>query len=199
MTDESSGRGREASFGRTPTVFVTDAAAESSRITDTLRTAGYAVVDVPLSMLVARAQVQRPNVVLVDVDAANALGELARLRRLPGGGAIDFVYFGAGEGPIKNADDAMTNEGSAFFGRPVDVGALVRRVESLTGGPTARPEARPSTPPPSFPQQKRHGSVPPDHSSGAALPAPGLRGPPLPMSTPSLADLVEAPRSLSAF
>ena len=116
-----------------------------------LRTTGYLVVDVPLSMLVARAQVQRPNVVLVDVDAGNALVEVARLRKLPGAGAIDFVYFGSGAGAIKSTEDAIANEGSAFFARPVDVAALARRVEALTGGPTSRSESRRSTPPPVLP------------------------------------------------
>ena len=52
------------SIPRTPTVFITDAADESSRVADTLRAAGYAVVDVPLSLLVSRVGVQRPQVVL---------------------------------------------------------------------------------------------------------------------------------------
>ena len=197
---EASARSTHAiSSGRSPTVFVTDASAESARIADMLRTAGYVVVDVPLSMLVARAQVQRPNVVLVDVDAGNALDEVARLRKLPGAGAIDFVYLGSGVGSIKSTDDAIANEGSAFFARPVDIAGLARRVEALTGGPTSRSEARRSTPPPVLPP--RIGSVPPERPSTPSLPAPGLRtpGPPLPMSVPSLADLVDPPRSLAMF
>lgn len=198
--------------GRSPIVFVSDASAEAERIGDTLRGAGYVVMDVPISMLSARVAAQRPNVVLVDVDADNVLGELSRLRKLPGSGAIDFVYFGTGAGPVKNAEDALSNDGSAFFVRPVDVGGLVRKIEALTGGPLVRPEARPSTPPPSLAIGRGlaasvHGNgtrdrdVPPssDRPSGPALPSPGVRtpGPPLPMSTTSLADLVDAPRSLS--
>ena len=179
---------------RTPTVFVSDASAEAVRIGDTLRAAGYAVVDVPLSMLMSRATVQRPNVVLLDVDAAGALAEVLKLRRLPGSGGVDFVYLGTGDGEVKDADDALSREGSAFFTRPVDIGGLVRKVEALTGGPAsaARPEVRPSTPPP---------SIPPARASTISLPAPGLRtpGPPLPMSTPSLVDLVDPPRSLATF
>lgn len=214
MTEDSANESAKPASGpgRTPTIFVTDAAAESSRIADTLRAAGYSVVDVPLSMLVSRAQAQRPHVVLVDIDANQALDEVGRLRRQPGAGAIDFVYFGTGTGIIRSADDAMTHEGSAFFMRPVDIGALVRRIEALTGGPVHRPDVRPSTPPPSIP--RRHGSVPPvsgtksdgsgersDRGSSPSLPAPGLRtpGPPLPMSSPSLADLVEPPRSFATF
>jgi hypothetical protein len=185
------------SIARTPTVFVTDAAEESSRVADTLRSAGYAVVDVPMSLLVSRVQVQRPQVVLVDVDASNALEQLNLVRKLPGSGAIDFVYFGSGAGNVRNADDALTHGGSAFFLRPIDIGAVVRRLEALTGGPIARPEVRPSTPPPSMPA--RH--VPADRPSNPGLPAPGLRtpGPPLPMSVPSLQDLVDPPRSFSSF
>ncbi len=200
MTDEtyeahraSGAHGR--SSARTPTVFVTDVAPEGSRVADTLRAAGYLVVDVPLPVLVARAQIERPNVVLVDVDTDSALAEVGRLRRLPGAGAIDFVYFGTGVGPIKSIEDAISHEGSAFFMRPVDIAALVRRVEALTGGPSIRPEARLSTPPP------RIGSAPPSRPNMPSLPAPGLRtpGPPLPMSVPSLADLVDQPRSLATF
>jgi AmiR/NasT family two-component response regulator len=66
---------------RTPTVFVSDASAEAVRISDMLRTAGYAVVDVPLSMLISRASVQKPNVVLIDVDAPGALDEVKKLRQ----------------------------------------------------------------------------------------------------------------------
>lgn len=190
--------------GRTPMVFVTDRSSESARIAEMLRTAGYSVLDVPLSMLVARVQSERPNVVLIDVDPDAALDEVSRVRKLPGGGAVDFVYFGNGSGMVRNADDALTQDGSAFFLRPIDVGALVRRVESLTGGPKARPDPRTSTPPPSVPPSLRSGrlgSGPPERPSSHSLPAPGLRlpGPPLALSTPSLADLVEPPRSFATF
>jgi hypothetical protein len=197
-TSSDTGAVSSRSGARTPTIYVTDAAAESARIADTLRRTGYLVVDVPLSMLVSRAQAQRPNVVLVDIDAANALDEVHRLRRVPGGGAIDFVYFGSGGGPIRSTEDAMSNEGSAFFPRPVDIPALVRRLEALTGGPIPH-DVRPSTPPPLLPSSR--GSAPPALSSSPSLPGPGLRapGPPLPMSTPSLADLVDPPRSLATF
>ena len=193
---------------------MSDASAEAERIGDTMRGGGYIVVDVPISMLSARVAAQRPNVVLVDVDAENVLDELGRLRKLPGSGAIDFVYFGTGAGRVKNADEALSNDGSAFFVRPIDVGALVRKIEALTGGPLMRPEARPSTPPPSlaigrgvaasasFNRDRDRDRDPPssEHPGAPSLPSPGVRtpGPPLPMSTTSLADLVDAaPRSLS--
>lgn len=201
---ESNGRESREGGARTPIVFVTDAATDSARISAALRAAGYLVVDVPLTKLVARSQAPRPNIVLVDIDAGAALDEVARLRRMPGTGAIDFIYFGSGTGPIKSTEEAISNEGSAFFVRPVDIAALLRRIEALTGGPVARVPSRLSTPPPSPPNYAsppRLSSIPPDRSSTPSLPAPGLRtpGPPLPMSVPSLADLVDPPRSLSTF
>ncbi|MDB5213376.1 MAG: large Ala/Glu-rich protein [Myxococcaceae bacterium] len=240
MTDEhagtGSGRPEGSAPGRSPIVFVSDASAEASLLGDTLRGAGYVVVDVPISMLSARVAAQRPNIVLIDVDAEAVLDELARLRKLPGSGSIDFVYVGGGEGIVKNAEDALSSDGSAFFLRPVDVGALVRKIEALTGGPVARPEGRPSTPPPSLaigraavgapssrvpsssrPPLSNRGPIssripasqgqgrdlipPSDRPSTPSLPAPGVRtpGPPLPMSTTSLADLVDAPRSFASF
>lgn len=193
--------------GRSPIVFVSDASAEAERITHTLRTGGYVVVDVAMTMLSSRVAAQRPNVVLIDVDAEGVLVELARVRKLPGSGAIDFVYIGGGEGPVKNAEDALSSDGAAFFARPVDVAALARKIEALTGGPAARPEVRHSTPPPSLglhrgkPGSKDPPPPPSDRPSHQSLPAPGLRtpGPPLPMSTTSLADLIDAPRSLASF
>lgn len=193
--------------GRSPVVFVCDSSVEAERIAQALRAAGYLVADVPMSMLIARAGAQRPNVVIADVDADGVLDELAQLRRAPGSGAIDFVYLGSGSGTIKNAELALESDGSAFFVRPIDVAALVRKVEALTGGPANHGEIRLSTPPPSI-GQKRPPSVSPSRppsdrpsAPSPSLPAPGLRtpGPPLPMSTTSLADLVDAPRSLVSF
>jgi len=210
--EDSSGAGaikaEGSSPGRCPIVFVSDASAEAERIADTLRAAGYLVADVPLRHLAARVSAERPHIVLVDVDVDGALDDLARVRRVPGSGAIDFVYLGTGGGAVRNADDALANDGSAFFLRPVDIAGLVRRVEALTGGPSPRPIARPSTPPPSIPVKRLAPSAPPhapppssDRPSMPSLPAPGVRtpGPPLPMSTTSLADLVDAPRSFASF
>jgi hypothetical protein len=204
--------------GRSPIVFVSDASAETERIGDALRGAGYIMAEVPLSNLSSRVAVQRPNIVVLDVDVEGALDKMAKLRKLPGSGSIDFVYLGTGDGIIKDVDDALSNDGSAFFVRPVDVGGLIRKIEALTGGPMVRPEAHPWIPPSSPPPSRSllgsrsMSEVPPssDRPSAPSLPAPGLRrsplpqrmrtpGPPLPMSTTSLADLINTPRSLASF
>lgn len=211
---------RSSATGSSPTIFVCDPSVEGARIADVLRAAGYVVADVPLTQLATRAGVQKPSVVLLDVDPSGALDEVSRLRRVAGTGAIDFVYLGAGDGLVKDADDALSHQASAFFRRPVDIAGLVRKVDALTGGTTNRAQARASTPPPSIPVSRAHlqppasreqpsrapstrdPSPPPsDRPSTHSLPSPGLRtpGPPLPLSAPSLSDLVEAPRSLASF
>ena len=96
--DSRRGGGTVEGSSRTPTVFVSDASAEAVRISDMLRTAGYSVVDVPLSMLISRASVQKPNVVLIDVDAPGALDEVRKLRQKAGSGSVDFIYIGSGDG-----------------------------------------------------------------------------------------------------
>ncbi|WP_394833937.1 J domain-containing protein [Pendulispora rubella] len=110
------------------TVFVSDPSVEAERISQALRNDGYMVVDVPLAMLVARVAVQRPRVVLVDADADGALETVARMRELPDGESIDVLYIG--RAPLEAAYDSPSHAQS-FVARPVDVAALVKKVDSL--------------------------------------------------------------------
>lgn len=229
MTDQLTSQSAEAAPGKTPVVFVTDASVDAARVGDVLRAAGYDVADVPRSMLLSRVVSQLPNVVLLDVDADGVLDDVAKVRALPGSGAIDFVYFGTATGPITNADEALANQGSAFFLRPVDVGGLLRRLEALTGGPRRRASMSPSTPPPSIPASRGlfggvglgspaafRDSLPPsskppsgsdrpvvgsERPSPPSLPSPGVRvvGAPHSAGPVSLADLVDPPRSLASL
>ncbi len=135
-----------------PTIFVSDPSAEAERIAQALRATGYVVVDVPMSMLFARVAVQRPRVVLIDADTEGALESVERLRELPDAEDIDVVFLGRSGVTLGGSEDALAHEGSGFFERPVDVPALVRKVEALTGGPLHDASgARASTPPPSLP------------------------------------------------
>ena len=185
----------------TPTVFVSDASVEAERIAQVLRSAGYIVADVPLAMLFSRVAVQRPDVVLVDADAAGALEHVAKVRELPDAGSIDFLFVGGGGGPIRDADDALAHEGSAYFQRPVDVSGLVRKVEALTGGPSVlgsgKGERRISTPPPSIPAARPSSMG----LSPSGAPSSGMRapGPPLPLSVAHLGDPDSLPRSIATM
>src|ERR1700722_13636991 len=104
---ETGRSGDDTARGTQPvTVFVSDPSAEAERIAQALRGSGYLVVDVPLSMLVARVAVQRPKLILVDADADGAVDAVARVRELSETDAIDVGFLGkSGEG------DGLADEG----------------------------------------------------------------------------------------
>jgi hypothetical protein len=174
------------------TIFVSDPSAEAERVAQALRSEGFVVVDVPLSMLVSRASVQPPRVVIVDFDAEGVADELKKLRELPTGDLAQIVFLGTGDVTQR---ERATKEmgGQAFFLRPVDIGTVVRRAVSLAGGaPPAAP--RPSTPPPSLPSSRQPSGALPPASMRAPAPenpiSPGPRPssmlPPLLVSTPAV-------------
>jgi hypothetical protein len=157
--------------GLAPTVFVSDPTAEAERVAQALRAAGYAVVDVPQSMLVARVAVQHPRVVLVDADSDGALDVVARMRELPDAEDIHVLFVARPGGGVQTPEDALAHEGSGLFLRPVDVPALVRKVDALTGGAQGDGASPPSSAPPSLPgAQKKRSSAPP------SLPPASMRG-----------------------
>ena len=177
----------EEDVGRpvTPTLFVSDPSAEAERITGTLRARGYTVVDVPLSMLVARVAVQRPRVILLDADGDGALACVARMRELPDSDGIDVIFMGRAGAALADAEDALAHEGSGFFARPVDVTALLRKIESLAGEPVPAHQPRPS-------------SLPPSVSAKPSLPPASMRqeGPGIPRPPGSMPRLAPLPPSL---
>jgi len=155
------------------TVFVSDPTAEAERISQALRGAGYVVVDVPLSMLIARVAVQHPRIILVDADGDGALDVVARMRELPDADAIDVLFIARPGGAVASPEQAMSLEGSGLFVRPVDVPSLVRKVEALTGGTEGGPTAGVSVPPPpSVPSSSRKRS-----SAPPSLPPVSMRSP----------------------
>jgi CheY-like chemotaxis protein len=115
------------------TLFVSDPTVEAEGMTRALRSSGYSVVDVPLSMLVARVAVQAPRVVLVDADSHGAFEVVARMRELPHGDGIPVLFIAEKGGAVANQDEALAHEGSGLFVRPLDLAALVREVDALTG------------------------------------------------------------------
>jgi len=146
--------------GETPTtIFVSDPSAEADRLSAALHGEGYSVIDVPLSLLVARVAVQTPSLVLLDVDAEGALDVVARLRELPGAQGIDLLFLGDAGRTLSDNADALRQEGSGFLSRPVDVQVLLRKIAALIGakrdgedpassGSSIRPGPDRSVPPP---------------------------------------------------
>ena len=170
-----------------PTIFVSDPTVEAARIEWALRARGYVVIDVPLAMLVGRAAVQRPHLVLLDVDAPGALDVAARMRSLPGAGGVHLIYAGHAGQTFGNARDALAHEGSGFFARPIDIEALIEKIGALLGVADDAPDepvgSDPrSTPPssPSVPPSSRVPTAPPRRSSRPP-PPPSLRAPPSPL------------------
>jgi hypothetical protein len=134
--------------GSTPvTVFVSDPTAEAERVAQAMRAAGYTVVDVPLSMLVARVAVQHPRVILVDADGEGALEVIVRIRELPDAEEIHVLLLALPGGAVASEEEALAHEASGLFVRPVDAPELVRRVGVLAGGGVpARPQESDSAP-----------------------------------------------------
>lgn len=125
-------------------IFVSDASAEAERLISALRARGYQVVDVPLGLLVNRVSVQRPALILCDADAPGAVESVERIHRdVPGGHRVDVVFVRErGSQSAPDLTSIIEREGSGSFDRPVDDGALTRKVEALIGPPT-RHEPRP--------------------------------------------------------
>ncbi len=122
---------------------MSDPTAEAERVAQALRVDGYAVVDVPLSMLVARVAVQCPHVILIDADSDGALDAVGRMRELPDADDIHVLFIARPGGAVSSPEEALAHEGSGLFVRPVDVPALVRKVAALAGGPRS-PSSVPS-------------------------------------------------------
>jgi hypothetical protein len=152
-------------------VFVSDPTAEAERVAQALRAAGYQVVDVPQSMLVARVAVQHPRVVLVDADSDGALDVVARMRELPDADDIHVLFVARSGGAVLTTEEALAHEGSGLFVRPVDVPSLVRMVDSLTGGAQSEDSARGDAPASAPATQKKRSSSPP------SLPPASMRSP----------------------
>jgi hypothetical protein len=179
--------------GQITTVFVSDPTAEAERVAQALRVGGYAVVDVPLSMLVARVAVQVPHVILIDADSDGALDAVSRMRELPDADDIHVLFLCRPGGAVASPEEALAHEGSGLFVRPVDVPALVRKVAVLAGGPRS----------PSSPPAYTVGGRDP-HEGAPSLPPASMRSipatpptpvPPATISRPSVRSPSEPPGS----
>jgi hypothetical protein len=121
------------SGARAPSIFVSDPSAEADRLSTALRARGFTVIDVPLTMLVSRVVAQRPDVIVLDIDADGALETATQVRAIPGAGHIDILFLGEAGRTLSDSSDALRQEGSGFFVRPVDVHALLRKVDTIIG------------------------------------------------------------------
>lgn len=195
--DSLVGRGIERSTGRM--VFICDATPDSRVMRDALVAAGYAVLDVALSNLVARADIERPRVILIDADADGALDVVAQLRdSLLDTDDIHVLFASNPDGVLASADEARHHEGSGMYVRPIDVPALVCQVGNLLGLPPdpAGPASSASrTTPPSTTLTSPHvtrltgapPSLPPPSMRSAASFGPG-QDPAVPSRVPTISE-----------
>jgi hypothetical protein len=202
------------------TIFVSDPSAEADRLSTALRGRGYTVIDVPLSLLVARVAVQTPSLILLDIDAEGALDVASRLREIPGAQGIDILFLGEEGKTFDGPNDALRQEGSGFLERPVDVQALLRKVDTLVGARGKEVSSRNPLPPSSvrldrptpssgrgprspLPEawSERPGPLPPaDDGLGAAFGAGAPAGSklPLPALSPEIEKLLQGAEDRSA-
>src|SRR5262249_47211765 len=121
-----------------------------------------------LSLLVARVAVQTPSLILLDIDAEGALDVASRLREIPGAQGIDILFLGDEGKTLDGPNDALRQEGSGFLERPVDVQALIRKVDTLVGARGKEVSSRNPTPP----SHLRLDRVTPSSARGPRTPLP---------------------------
>ena len=167
---------------------MSDASAEAERLTVALKSRGYPTVDVPLGLLSARVSVQRPALILCDADAPGVLEVVAAVCHGPGI-PPSVVFLGAPDGQLDNAPDRVQAHARAVFRRPVEVYALLRKVEALIGAPPEEPMngslALPSRTPVLVAAARKPYMVDASHHDhGSVPPNPRLSSPPAPPTPP---------------
>ena len=117
-------------------ILTTDASAEGESCASALRARGFHVVDVPLSLLEARAAIgEAPRVIVVDLDQPGALDAVERLRELPAGASAELVCIGA---PARAGVLGFDEGSERIFERPVDRERFAALVAKLAAPARAR-------------------------------------------------------------
>lgn len=153
-----------------------------------LRSRGYPTVDVPLGLLTARVSVQRPALILCDADAPGVLNVVENIS-MSQGTTPAVIFLGSPDGQLATAPDAVQRHAGAVFQRPVEVYALLRKVEALIGappeGPSNGPLAQPSRTPVLVAAARKPYMVDASHHEHESPPA-RTSNPPPPLATPPI-------------
>ncbi|HVY45482.1 MAG TPA: hypothetical protein VHB21_06360, partial [Minicystis sp.] len=153
----------ESSSSTGDAILTTDASAEGEAYAAALRARGFHVVDVPLSLLEARAIGEAPRVILIDVDQPGAIEAVERVRELAAGSAAELVCIGD---PARAAELGLEPTSVRVFERPVDRDRLVDLVSHLAEPMHRDGPLRATTPPPSY-LPRRDTAAPPFRPSDA--------------------------------
>lgn len=191
MAPEPPGSDSASPHDINPLVFVSDESDEGERLAAVLRARGYSVVDVPPGRLIERALARPPSLVILDVDANGAMGNLKALRSIPGGKQVTVLAVGELGKTFDLHAAELGQETGDMHVRPIDVYAVLRRVETLLGAPSALPGG--SLMPPSNRLAQRPSGPAPSRTSEPSIP-PRIR-PSLPPSAPLSSSPPRAPVS----
>ena len=131
MESEPAGRSGEPTLDL-PILFVSDASAETERLTSALRARRYVTIDVPTALLAGRVAVQRPDLILCDADEDGAIEALDKVRKLSADRPIPVILIGEGDRALATMNLDVAH---AVFTRPLDAEALLATVARLVGTP----------------------------------------------------------------
>lgn len=139
-----------------------DASAEGAKTVSSLRARGYEAFLVPLQLLVSRVAVQRPSLIICNIDFSGALAVAQQVRDVPGTRGVRAIYVGEPGRTLNGDTDAGFHEGNAFLPSSLmGDDALAKKVVELIGAPprpaqsTGHPEARSHPPADSAPPGSR--------------------------------------------
>ena len=167
-------------------MLVSDTTTEAERLIASLRARGFRVRDVPLMLMAARVESQRPNMVVCDGSPPKFVDVIKRMRSGVWGQQVEVLILGG--------DRAELTEGLAgtgidletrLFPRPIDVYSILQSVEEHIGRPPNRPAltagvsmaALPRLPPVSVRDSAQpRAATPPPHRRSTG-PAPSIRLP----------------------
>jgi hypothetical protein len=131
VESEPAGRSGEPTL-ELPILFVSDASAETERLTSALRARRYVTIDVPTALLAGRVAVQRPDLILCDADEDGAIEALDKVRKLSADRPIPVILIGEGDRALATMNLDVAH---AVFTRPLDAAALLATVARLVGMP----------------------------------------------------------------
>lgn len=138
-------------------IVLADASVEGEDIASILRARGFVVFDVPLALLEARVASEDPRILMVDVDAPQAIEKIERIRSTPAGKRAELFCLGD---PLRAAELVDVSLTDNVFERPVDIQRLVDRTLTVANPAFAGFGARGTTPPPMYPVRPSAGPPP---------------------------------------
>lgn len=131
---------------RSDIVVLCDASVEGEDIASILRTRGFLVYDVPLSLLESRLSSDPPRLVIVDIDQHGAIEKVRRIRSVDEHPDVFCIGDALRAAEI---DDLSLSDN--VFERPVDVQRLLERALTVATPSPSGYGSRGTTPPPLYP------------------------------------------------